>query len=59
LSKNKNMDEEINKDEEETESELAELMLAHDLDEDQAEKFQELLDEGLDEDEAREIVDEI
>lgn len=53
------MDEEINKNEEGTESELAELMLAHDLDEDQAEKFQELLDEGLDEDEAREIVDEI
>ena len=41
------------------EEEIAELMLAHDLDEETAEKVQELIDEGLDEDEALEIADEI
>ncbi len=52
------MNDEINKDEG-PEEEIAELMLAHDLDEDQAEKVQELIDEGLDEDDALEVAEEI
>jgi len=50
------MDDKINKDEG-PESEIAELMLAHDLDEETAEKVQELIDEGLDEEEAVEVAD--
>ncbi len=40
-------------------SEIARLMVEHEIDEDIAEKAQELIDEGLDEDEAVEIAEEL
>jgi hypothetical protein len=40
-------------------SEIARLMVEHEIDEDVAEKAQELIDDGLDEEEAVEIAEEL
>ena len=40
-------------------SEIARLMVEHEIDEDVAEKAQELIDDGLDENEAVEVAEEI
>ena len=40
-------------------TEIARLMVEHEIDEDVAEKAQELIDDGLDEDEAIEVAEEL
>jgi hypothetical protein len=53
------MADELEKENDPEDEEIAQLMEDHDIDEDTAEKVQELIDEGLDEDDAVELADEL